>query len=291
MKKTKYPIYIITYKRWESRQTERALEEMQIPYYLVIDEEDIPKYESKINDKLCTILKLDQQYRKDFNDVVKSNHEQKSDGPARNFVWDHSVKNGDKKHWILDDNINGFARLNRNTKFKCKSVGLFRAMEDFHDRYDNLAIVGPNYRFFAAQNTKRPPYVLNTRINSCFLIRNDIPFRWRGRYNTDNDLILRVLKADWCTVQFNAFLQNKAGTQTVKGGLNDELYKNEGTFLKSKFLEEQHPDVVKTVLRYGHPHHYIDYRPFEKNKLRLKKDISINAGINEYGMTLKEYDR
>ena len=32
--------------------------------------------------------------------------------PARNFIWEHSSKNGHKKHWILDDNIDGFYRWN-----------------------------------------------------------------------------------------------------------------------------------------------------------------------------------
>ncbi len=286
--KPKYPFYIITYNRWETRRTERALEEMNLPYYLVVDEEDIPKYEQYIDKKLCTILKLDQQYREDFDEVVKSDRSIKSDGPARNFVWDHSVANGDKKHWILDDNIGGFARLNRNKKLLCKSSSFFRAMEDFADRYENLAIVGPNYRFFASQNAHLPPYVLNTRINSCFLIRNDIPYRWRGRYQTDNDLILRVLKDGWCTVQFNAFLQNKAGTQSVKGGLTGEIYSKEGTYLMTRCLMDMHPDVVSMVERFGHPHHFIDYSSFKKNKLKFKSDFRATKGINEYGMKLIE---
>ncbi len=284
----KYPFYIITYKRWDSRRTERSLEAMKIPYYLVVDGEDIPKYEPLVNKKLCTILELDQTYRETFDEFVKAERKQKSDGPARNFVWDHAIKNygKDSKHWILDDNIAGFARLNRNKKLLCKSPSLFRAMEDFMDRYENLALVGPNYRFFASQNAKLPPYVRNTRINSCFLVRNDIPYRWRGRYQTDNDLVLRVLKDGWCTVQFNAFLQNKAGTQTVKGGLQDELYDKEGTYLKAKCLQEMHPDVVTVVERYGRPHHFIDYRPFKKNKLKLKENIKIPNVVNEYGMKL-----
>jgi hypothetical protein len=194
------------------------------------------------------------------------------------------VANGDEKHWIMDDNIAGFARLNRNRKLLCKTTACLRAMEDFMDRYSNLAIVGPNYRFFASQNAKLPPYVKNTRVNSCFLIRNDIPYRWRGRYQTDNDLILRVLKDGWCTVQFNAFLQNKAGTQTVKGGLNDELYQKEGTYLMSKCLQDMHPDCVKVVERFGHPHHLIDYSSFKRNKLKFKDDYIRKTGVNEYGM-------
>ena len=100
-------------------------------------------------------------------------------------------------------------------------------MEDFVDRYDNVYIADPQYRFFIAPNQKYPPYVANTRIYSCLLIRNDCKHRWRGRYNEDTDICLRVMKDDVC-LQFNAFMQGKT-TQTVSGGNTAEFYHAENT--------------------------------------------------------------
>lgn len=194
--KTRFPIYIITYKRWDSRQTERTLEEMKLPYYLVVDKEDVSKYESLIDKKLCTILELDPQYRLNY-DTFWKNEGPTGSGAARNFVWDHAVSIDSKFHWIMDDNINGFVRLNRNKKIKVVSGSIFRAMEDFVLRYDNVSMAGPDYRFFAEQSSKLNPYVVNHKIYSCLLIRNDVPFRWRGRYNEDVDLCLRMMKAGW----------------------------------------------------------------------------------------------
>ena len=102
---------------------------------------------------------------------------------------------------------------------------------------------GPNYFMFASRKTAVPPFVTNTRIYSCNLIRNDVPFRWRGRYNEDTDLSLRMLKAGWCTIQFNAFLQFKMSTQTVKGGNTADFYAVEGTGAKSAMIVALHPDV------------------------------------------------
>ena len=124
----------------------------------------------------------------------------------------------------------------------------------------------------------------NTRIYSCLLIRNDIPHRWRGRYNEDTDLSLRVLKDGWCTIQFNAFSQDKMATQTIKGGNTDEFYAYEGTVNKSKMLAEMHPDVAKVMWKYGRWHHYGDYSGFKSNKLIRKKDLVIPSGNNEYGL-------
>ena len=121
---------------------------------------------------------------------------------------------------------------------------------------------------------KYPPFTCNTRIYSCNLIRNDVPFRWRGRYNEDTDLSLNMLKAGWCTIQFNAFLQEKITTQVVKGGNSAEFYDKEGTLEKSKMQIKVYPDVSRIVKRYGRVHHHVDYSSF-RNKLIRKKNIKI----------------
>ena len=135
---------------------------------------------------------------------------------------------------------------------------------------------------------KRPAFIMNTRIYSCLLIRNHINYRWRGRYNEDTDLSLRVLKDGLCTVEFMAFLQEKAMTQTLKGGNTEEFYAEEGTMKKSSMLQRMHPDVAKVIWRYGRWHHFVDYNPFKKNKLILKEDVKLTNEKNEFGMMVKK---
>ena len=146
---------------------------------------------------------------------------------------------------------------------------------------------GFEYRFFAGgSRRKKPPYRLNTRIYSCNLIRNDVPYRWRGRYNEDTDLSLRMLKDGWATVLFQAFLQNKLRTSVMRGGNSAEFYDEEGTKNKSQMLVDMHPEITKLVFRYGRWHHEVDYSSFEKNPLMKKPGLNIPDGINEYGMKL-----
>lgn len=209
--------------------------------------------------------------------------------PARNFVWEHSINEGYEKHWIIDDNIEGFHRLNRNNKFKLLSPVFFRCMEDFTDRYSNVAISGPNYYSFCKSTDRVPPYYLNTRIYSCLLIRNDINYRWRGKYNEDTDLCLRVLKDKWCTILFNAFLIGKVTTLRMKGGNTDEVYADTNNrFEFAESLYKQHPDVVKITKKFGRWHHHVDYRFFKNNKLQIHRNLVIPDLINEYGMVLKK---
>ena len=251
-----------------------------MPYSIVVEENEYYQYESVIDkDK---ILILPERYIKDY-DSCTTDQGSDGSGPARNFCWQHSLENGATSHWLLDDNIAAFGRINRNLYVHVTSGTIFKAAEDFIERYENIALAGFNYDFLAKAKTKIPPFVKNTRIYSCLLIRNDIPYRWRARYNEDTDLSLRVLKDGWCTIQFNAFIQEKATTQTMKGGNTDEIYK-EGTLNKSKMLEELHPDVAEVVWKFNRWHHRVDYRPFKKNELKKKKGLKIKKGINNYGM-------
>jgi hypothetical protein len=281
-----FPLYIVSKGRADSRLTSKALELMNVPYYIVVEDQEYADYSAVIDPK--KILILDPQYKRDY-DCFDSHGLTKSTGPgpARNFAWDHSIQCGYDWHWVMDDNIREFLRLTNNLKIRLLDGTGFRAMEDFSLRYSNVGMSGPNYRSFASQNSVIPPFVVNTRIYSCNLIRNAVPYRWRGRYNEDTDLSLRMLKDNWATVQFNAFLQDKLRTQVLGGGNTAEFYANEGTTAKSEMQVAMHPDVSKLTWKFGRVHHEVDYRPFKSIPLKFKDDYSQVRGINDYGLVLK----
>lgn len=272
MRNPNYPVYIISKGRWESRLTSKVLEIIRVPYYIVIEPQEFEQYKAIIDRKKILILPF-------------SNLDQGSI-PARNWVWEHSIGRGDKRHWILDDNISHFYRLNHNLRVPVTSGAIFRAAEDFVERYENIALAGFEYETFVPVKIKHKPFRLNTRIYSCILIKNDIPYRWRGRYNEDTDLSLRILKDGWCTILFVAFLADKVTTMTMKGGNTDELYQGNGRLKMAQSLQRQHPDVVKIVRKWGRWQHQVDYRPFKYNRLVKKPGVVIPQGVNNYGMVL-----
>jgi hypothetical protein len=279
----KYPIYIVSKGRWETRLTSKALDRINVPYYIVVEAHERDQYAAVIGPDKVLVLPEGYLHSYDTCDDV-GEARGKGPGAARNFCWDHSMSLGHARHWVMDDNIASFNRLNRNLMVKVTSGTIFRAAEDFVDRYENVAIAGFNYDFFAKAKEPLPAFVMNTRIYSCLLIQNSLSLRWRGRYNEDTDLSLRVLKARLCTVQFNAFLQEKATTQTMKGGNTDEFYAKEGTLPKSQMIQRLHPDVAEVVWRFNRWHHHVDYKPFQANKLQLAVDISKLPKVNNYGM-------
>lgn len=281
-----FPLYIVSKGRHETRLTSKTLESIGVPYFIVVEEQEYEKYCSVIDAKKVLVLDKRFQHEYDtFDDLGDS--KSKGPGPARNFAWEHSRANGFAWHWVMDDNIDGFFRLNHNLKVPVGDGTIFRCMEDFVLRYANVGMAGPNYFMFASRKSKMPPFVINTRIYSCNLIRNDLPYRWRGRYNEDTDLSLRILKANLCTIQFNAFLQYKITTQVIKGGNTAEFYSKEGTMPKSAMLARMHPDIARVVWKFGRWHHHVDYTRFKKIRPVKKPGLEIGTSPDNYGMTLK----
>jgi hypothetical protein len=135
--------------------------------------------------------------------------------------------------------------------------------------------------------------VINTRIYSCNLIKNDAtwldgrPFRWRGRYNEDTILSLDMLTEGYCTVQFNAFLQDKVRTQVLGGGNSAEFYFKEGTGAKSQMLKDVYPQYTELTWKFGRIHHEVNYRPFKTNRLEFADEYAPAQGINDYGLELR----
>ena len=74
----KYPIYIVSKGRANSRLTSKSLELMNVPYRIVVEPQEYDDYAAVINPNKILVLPF-------------SNLEQGSI-PARNWVWEHSIK-------------------------------------------------------------------------------------------------------------------------------------------------------------------------------------------------------
>lgn len=260
----RYPVYIISKGRFDTRLTSKALEKMNVPYFIVIEPQEFKDYSKFIDVK--KILKLP------FSNLGQGGI------PARNWVWSHARQSGAKRHWILDDNIAGFRKLINKERVLCTNAEPFCAIEDFVDRFANVPMAGMQYTGFmvvessTAKGAAKLPVTLNTRVYSCILLSNIIQgFEWRGRYNEDTDLSLRFLKSGLCTMLFNVYMCDKQATMTMTGGNTDELYKQDKTFdgrlEMARHLQRQHPDVTKIYWRWGRWQHCVNFKKFKNNKL------------------------
>lgn len=259
MAKSKYPIYVISKGRWESGYTARFLIKDGIDFHLVVEPQETDAYAREFG--------RERIYELPFSNLGLGGI------PARNWCWEHSRELGAERHWILDDNIKAMRHWENKKRIICNSQEGFSSVEKFIDGFQNIAIAGINYSMFGFSSNKLPPYYLNSRVYSCLLILNSIPYRWRGRYNEDTDLCLQVLSSGlWCTLNCNIFLVDKMQTMIMKGGNSDELYKGNGRLKMARSLElawKHHPGLVKTTWKYGRPQHHVNWRRF-KTPLRRR---------------------
>jgi hypothetical protein len=267
--KPRYPIYVISKGRHDCCLTARFLVADGVPFRLVVEPQEVDLYAREFDRAIISALP--------FSNLGQGSY------PARNWVWEDALEH--KRHWILDDNIGQVRRLYAGERIPCASGPAFAATEDFVDRYENIAIGGLNYQMFVTPTS--PPFRSNVHVYSCLLIRNDLPYRWRLRYNEDTDLCLQVLSDGWCTVLVNLFMIDKKTTMTMKGG-NEDLYQGDGRLKMARSLEKVWPKYVSVDRRYGRAAHVVHWGRFE-TALKLRDNVELDQlpKVDEYGLTLK----
>ncbi len=268
----RYPVYIPSKGRADRLLTAKAFEEDNLKFRVVVEPNEVSKYQAFKN----KLLVLPQNNR----GLVY----------ARNWIKDHSISEGHKRHWQFDDDIWRIMRFYRGYKLPMASNVALAAAEDFVERYENVALASFNSEFFAPitngmTSSKISPFLLNFRCYTCFLMLNSLPNRWRFHYNEDTDMTLQVLAAGWCTILFNAFLIKTMATMESGGG-QTAIYANDGRLKMARQLERVWPGVVTTKRRFGRPQHRVNWKKFD-TPLKLKPGINLNKmKPNEYGLKL-----
>lgn len=258
----RYPVYVISKGRAPRATTAMFLAADGVPFRLVVEEPEAAAYAARYGDDVIEVLPFVNQ----------------GGVAARNWCWEHSIGLGAERHWILDDNIRSVQRWHEGRRLRMDSSIAFASIEDFTDRYTNIGLSGMQYVMFAAG--PQTPFILNCRVYSCQLVRNEMPIRWRGEWNTDTDLSLQTLGIGLCTILVNAFLIEKLTTMKAKGG-NTERYQGDGRLQMARSLERQWPGIVTVDRKWQRPQHVIknNWRRFDTPLIR-RTDIDwdeINA--------------
>ena len=317
----RYPVYVISKGRWATPHTARALTMMKVPFTIVVERQEARAYRAQFKkEKLKGRILVVPNFSKQGKGSI----------PVRNFVWRDAIKTAgiQGRHWLMDDNIPAFFRLHENVSRIVRTGLIFAAVEDFAERYENVAFAGlQNSQFCKAKNI-HPPLIWGTRVYSCTLIKNDLDLsmpayeginhlgeivqvpacpepRWRGLYNEDTDLMLRALKKGYGTVLFVAVHADKEPTMKMKGGNTDELYAGDpksiesGRYRMAQSIADQHPDVARIAQRFNRWQHVVDYprAGLDSNKKPLWNRKFVNGvppqeGFNpRYAMVLKPREK
>jgi len=113
----KYPVYIISKGRYKKRPTSKALEKLNIDYKIVIEPQEFTQYAKYISKDKILVLP--------FKNLGHGSI------PARNWVFEHAIRLGAKRHWILDDNLAGFGTQKYGRRINTICGDFFRQCEDF----------------------------------------------------------------------------------------------------------------------------------------------------------------
>ena len=300
----RYPIYVISKGRWLKepqkfkkgekrigvRMTHNALVEMGVPHRLVVEECEADKYRAAgVPEDTLLVM------------PPENNNLGQGSIPVRNFIWDHSTKLGYTHHWCIDDNVNGFYRFHNNSRCRVMNAAPFKQVEDIMDRYENVWASAIQYKSFCPDISRaKSNVIVNTRVYSIILIRNSLQEklgldeRWRGRYNEDTDLSLRILKAGGSLFTFQSFLGDKQTTASCAGGNATGtkegevgIYEGNGLYLKAKSLVDQHPDCVTIKSKFGKEfHHSVNYKKWHKNPLGGPEGREAAGTCDEWGLYL-----
>ncbi len=253
----KYPVYIISKGRYEKTLTADCFENSNIDYLIAVEPQEYELYVNKLGQK--RVLKLP------FSNLGLGSY------PARNFCWEHAKANGHKYHWLFDDNYLYFIKWINGKRQKILNISDALIYVENYTLKNDIDINGFEYPNFC---TKVPTkaFKTNCHVYSALLIKNDLPYRWRLKYNEDIDLCLQVLHNGGTTSLCMYYLAKKVDTGSkMKGGNQTELYQGNApkkNLLKAKMLEAVWPQYAKTVIRFGRHHHLIDWKQF-----KIKKSI------------------
>ena len=257
--RSKYPVYIISKGRHDCAYTAEYFVRDGVDFKIAVEPQEAELYRERYGDRVAVLP---------FANLGLGSM------PARNWCWEDSIKNGHARHWLFDDNIRGMYRLNYGKRIPCNCLWGIQTVEKFTDRYENIGMSGFNYTCFVTSKTTAP-YYLNTHLYSAMLIKNDMPYRWRMKYNEDTDLNLQVLTNKLCIVAFNAISAMKMPTLKMKGGNMSELYRGDGRLKMARSLEAMWPNYVKVVWKFGRPQHSVNWRVF-KHPLIKRTDIDMD---------------
>lgn len=250
---SKFPIYIISKGRYDVTLTADNLERSGLDYLIAVEPQEYDLYCKKLGAK--RLLKLP------FYNLGLGSY------PARNYCWEHAKAQGYKYHWLFDDNILFWMKWIDGKRTKIEDIKPAIEYIELAAIKSNIDILGFEEPNFVVKPPKKP-FKINCHVYSAMLIKNELPYRWRLKYNEDVDLCLQVLHNGGTTASCVYYMANKVSTaDKQKGGNQDELYKGNDPkkkLLKAKMLEAVWPQYAKTVIRFNRYHHFVDWKQFKK---------------------------
>ena len=219
--KNQYPIYIPSKGRLFKCNAAKLLDESGYNYRIVVEPNEHQKYLDIYPQS--TVLTMDK------ND--------QGIAYARTWIKKYSIKQNEKKHWQLDDNIRRFRKWKNNIRDYTLPHNVLPFVERFSNKFKNCGTIG--IRSDAFGYNIEPPYKKNRMVYCCILDNNNMDIFWRQMsLGSDTDYSIQVCETrKWCTVLFHKYQITKPNMGTQKGG-HQKDYAEDGRKQRIKNLQK-----------------------------------------------------
>ena len=253
--KREFAVFILTHGRPNRVYTYATLEKCGYtgPVYFVVDNEDLTVDEYRKNFGANRVIVFDKLAISKRYDTADTEKDRRAIFYARNACFDIAKDLGYEHFIELDDDYTTFDyRYVEGTHLRarrCKSLDeAFEAMVDFLEdsKAAAVAFAQAGDLIGAPENDMIQAGYKRKCMNS-WVLRTDSPLRFVGRINEDvNTYVVNGIRGDlFLTVPHIALVQKE--TQSNAGGMT-ELYKENGTYLKSMYTVMMAPSCVKVAM-------------------------------------------
>lgn len=263
-----FAVFILTHGRAENVITLKALEKAGYSgkTYLVIDDEDEQEdlYREKYGEQVIQFCKKEAAER---TDVMTPSRKRNAVVFARNECWNIAKQLGLAHFCVLDDDYKNFGiRYIDDDKLKEQKIveidSVFSAMIEFLDNSGAITVcMAQGGDFIGGANGGFFSKGLSRKAMNVWFMRTDRPFRYVGLTNEDTNMYVSLGGIGELMFTVTNVSVNQIQTQDNPGGLTD-IYKQDGTFIKSFYSVMCRPDCVKVAAmgdHYMRMHHNVEW--------------------------------
>ena len=249
-------ILIISYGRADNLKTLKTLHKYGYKgdYRIVCSDDDktLDLYKENFGDKVVVFNKQKIKEKFDIGDNID---DYRVAVFARNALWDIAKNLGYKYFIELDDDYSSFNyRVNSKGRYQTKKTKIkninwmFEALLKFFKKIDAKSLcIAQAGDFIGGESCSVFKKGLARKAMNFFICKTDNPFNFLGRINEDVTTYVNLgNKGDLFFTVCELSLTQEL-TQTNEGGFTD-VYKNEGTYVKSFYSVMYNPSSVKVGL-------------------------------------------
>lgn len=263
-----FAVFILTHGRAENVITLKALEKAGYSgkTYLVIDDEDEQEdlYREKYGEQVIQFCKKEAAEK---TDVMTPSRKRNAVVFARNECWNIAKQLGLTHFCVLDDDYKNFGiRYIDDGKLKEAKISeidsIFTALIEFLDNSGAITVCmaqGGDYIWGADGGFFRKG--LSRKAMNVWFMKTDRQFQYMGLTNEDTNMYVTLGGIGKLMFTVTNISVNQIQTQDNPGGLTD-IYKQDGTFIKSFYSVMCRPDCVKVAAmgdHYMRMHHNVEW--------------------------------